>query len=332
MNSDTNILGHDGSALAAFLGGSAGLDTNECATSTFSLVCKSLRELAPCGIHDAFGEPTANHVRDLQVFDGDELMLSYNLLACEMGEIGTKIGDAFVCSLKPVDRLASVAASLDLAADGALGMGDLPLRLASKSRVCDRVTVAHCRERLQTYVDADARLNRNGSRRLRAVINNELGEPLAGAAHDTELLDCSRGVLDIASPDRSCDTRNADAFTTNAFSWRLNRKTIPPLPRLESGESGLVIAFSDTSKEMLERQINTTQRVPLNFNRHIGKRLANTSQDRHVSGLRHVRQRRFIEFVGGDALLKAVIEDRSANIKKMFQAGSLAGARIEPSG
>jgi hypothetical protein len=148
MNPDADVLWNDGSALAALLGSTSGLDTHKRATSFFRFVCKSLRELAPGSIHDSFGEPSVNHVRDFQVLDGDKLMIADDLLTGVVGEVRAEVGDSLVNSLETIDGFAMIAASLDLASDIPLCVSEVSLCLAGKSWILDRVPVAHGRERL----------------------------------------------------------------------------------------------------------------------------------------------------------------------------------------
>ena len=265
MNADANILRNDGSAAAAFLGGSAGLNTNKRATSTFSLVCKSVRKFPPCGIQDALAKTAANHVRDLQVFDGDELMLADDLLAGVVSEIGTKIGNTLIDSLEAIDCLATIAATLDLAAHGTLRVGEFPLCFSRESRVLDNVAVAHGGKRFQTNIDADARRYRNRVWQRFSVIDYQLREPLASPAHDAKLLDRAFGVLDVAGLDRAGNARYADTIATQALTWSLNRKAIPPLPCLESRKSRLAVAFTYAAEKMFERQVNAAKGVTLNL-------------------------------------------------------------------
>ena len=80
MNTNRQIFRYCLAASATLLGGAFWVHSDKRATSFFRFVCELPNELAPASIQDALRKPAADHVRDVQVFDGNQLMLAHDFL------------------------------------------------------------------------------------------------------------------------------------------------------------------------------------------------------------------------------------------------------------
>ena len=66
---------HDLPTCVAFLAGEARIDSSHTMPGSFSLVTEDVEKCAPTGVHDALREMVIfHHVRDLKVFNGNQLI------------------------------------------------------------------------------------------------------------------------------------------------------------------------------------------------------------------------------------------------------------------
>ena len=182
MGSYRQTLLDDLATLVAFLAGEARIDSSHPMPGSFSLVTEDVEKCAPTGVHDALREMVIfHHVRDLKVFNGNQLIaLGVRFRGLEM-----------VIAALPVDlqvRLrhvlrgfpASMAAFL-ASAQLALLASQGSLRATIEARVLNGMTLTISEEGRETNVNADVRMLTDVGKvvRLRVRFADDEGIPMA---------------------------------------------------------------------------------------------------------------------------------------------------------
>ena len=150
---------HDLATLVTFLTGEARIDSSHAMPGSCSLVTEDVEECAPTGVHDALREMVIfHHVRDLKVFNGNQLIaLGVRFRGLEM-----------VIAALPVDlqvRLRHVLRGFPAAMTALLASAQLAL-LASQgalrgtieARVLNGMALAVSEKGRETNVNADVRM------------------------------------------------------------------------------------------------------------------------------------------------------------------------------
>ena len=114
VNTDTQVFGNDFTTTGTFLRRAARVDQYHRATSVFSFVRAILYELSPRHVRDVTidnGFSIRQHVLNVQLFKGYELIRVDQLTACLMGEVGAAVGRPLIGVLQSVNDLAAFSAA-----------------------------------------------------------------------------------------------------------------------------------------------------------------------------------------------------------------------------
>jgi hypothetical protein len=149
------FFGHKTAATGANLRCAVRVDPEGQSTGCPGLVLQHVQELTPGGISHALAHVAATEALDVQVFDGDEAVLSHQAGRCFVLEVPPLVGDALV---QPPD----LPAQLPMPAAAALAASTLPLEqrqflfaLSEPTRVLDHFTCRECGEVCQAHIDPD---------------------------------------------------------------------------------------------------------------------------------------------------------------------------------
>lgn len=190
---------HDLPTLVALLAGEARIDSSHTMPGSFSLVTEDVEKCAPTGVHDALREMVIfHHVRDLKVFNGNQL------IALRVRFRGLKM----VIAALPLDlqvRLrhvlrgftASMRALLP-STQLALFASQSSLRGAIEAGIVNRVAFTISQERFESHINTDVRMLTCGGEMLslRKCLADDQSVPVSISTQDQ--MDCFGFALDRA--------------------------------------------------------------------------------------------------------------------------------------
>ena len=192
MGSYRKRLLNDFPALMAFLTGETWVDSNDSMTSSCSLVLKDIEECAPRGVENTLRHMVIfHHVRDLKVFNGNDLIL-ISVVLCDLEVMITAL------SVDLQVGFGDVSGGFLAATTALLATTHLPLltperflRGAIEARIVDGLAFTIGKKDFQAHINADLRMvtDRGSVFKMRLRLTHDQGVPVSlGSQHEMHRL------------------------------------------------------------------------------------------------------------------------------------------------
>jgi hypothetical protein len=229
-------------------------DNHDCPPSLYRFGLQSLAEVSPTSVHDTLGQVVvAHHILDLQIFDGDSVILADQLVRQLVQEVLASILDAFMLTLKQADCLTPVSAAFGTPSNTALATPQFRLLFPIPLGIAYLLAVAgddHAGDaNVHAYHPTD------WLKWLRFDLAREAGVPMPRLADDTHCLNLSLNWT-MPTHSKATDTREFQPATIDLepVAVFLQAKAIKPVAPLEAGIAGSFASFHPP-KERLKRLV-----------------------------------------------------------------------------
>ena len=159
MSTYRQRLLYDLSTVVTFLRGEARIDSSHTMPGSFSLVTEDIEKCAPTGVHNALSEMVVfRHVRDLKVFNGNQLIAFGVRFSCLEVVITPLTIDFQMCHRYILGSFPLAVTALLTTAKCALLTSQGSLRGAIEAGIVNRVALTIRQERLQSNINTDVRM------------------------------------------------------------------------------------------------------------------------------------------------------------------------------
>ena len=330
MDSFGQIFRHSLTALGTFLARAFRVHCNNRTSGSFSLVCQLPAQSPPSSIHNMFCQAALHYFRNIQIFDGNKIVFTYQLFAQVVCKVHSMIQQFFVRFLEAKNRLESTFTSLFSTDHSPVLSAKLFTYLLKKSRILNRGAVAECCEMRQTHINANSFFDRSLLWFLYPILNDEVAVPLTCFEYDSLDLDCSLHRSEISAANKAVNSEDANPAILNTFIRLTNREAMPSPCRLESWKSRFGFLVLQITKESLKSIIQAIDSVTFYFCRNVSNIIFLLAPLSQVGSLVEPRNGLFRFFVGVNFLFKIMIIDKTSDAQIGFHAAALPLVRVYP--
>ena len=329
MNTNRQVFGNGCTASGTFLRRSAGIHSDNLTPGSFGLVCQVPDELSPAGVQDGLGESAPDHIRDVQIFDGDQLVLRNQPLTDVMSEVEPVVPQLPVGTLQAENSFIPSTATLLPATDPLVVAPKFASHRVQEARVLDGFPGAQRGEVKHAHVEADRRCNGNRGQNGLPILDDQLAEPLSCPVQNPLNLDSPIDGAKIAAANQAVNATDADPAISDTFARFSDGETVPAVLGLETGEARRMLALFQAAEERLEADIETLQGVTLDLDGDTSEIGFGMSPFGQMCGLGETTDALTGLLVGGDAFFKSAIEDVPADGEVIQQSPCLPFVRIQ---